>query len=110
LRAQWVGFKGRDLLRKLPGVTPTTVQHCCGHDGTWAMTVEGFEPSARVGKNAFEEMKEPDAEIWATDCPLAAIQFDQHAGRRPLHPMSILAKAYRGESFGRRLPEAEAEV
>jgi glycerol-3-phosphate dehydrogenase subunit C len=107
LRAQWVGFKGRDLLRKLPGVTPTTVQHCCGHDGTWAMTVEGFEPSQRVGKNAFDEMKEPAAEIWATDCPLAAIQFQQHAGRKPMHPMSILAKAYRGESFGRRLPEGD---
>jgi Fe-S oxidoreductase len=99
LRTQGVGFKGRDLLRKLPGVTPTTVMECCGHDGTYAMTTEGFVPSQRVGKRAFDDMKEADAEIWATDCPLAAIQFDQHAGRRPMHPMSILAKAYRGESF-----------
>ena len=41
----------------------------------------------------------PDAEVWATDCPLAAIQFEQHAGRKPMHPMSILARAYRGEPF-----------
>jgi hypothetical protein len=44
-------------------------------------------------------MKDADAEIWATDCPLAAIQFQQHAGVKPLHPMSILARAYRKDGF-----------
>ena len=83
---------------------------CCGHDGTYAMRVEGFEPSQRVGKKAFEGMKEADTEIWATDCPLAALQFEQHAGVRPLHPMSLLAKAYRGESFTKAaLPPASKD-
>jgi Fe-S oxidoreductase len=100
LRTQGVGFKGRDLLRKIPGVAPVTVMECCGHDGTHAMTVEGFEYSIRVGQKAFDEMNEADAEIWATDCPLAAIQFQQHAGVKPLHPMSILARAYREDGFG----------
>ncbi|MCH9682282.1 MAG: 4Fe-4S dicluster domain-containing protein [Deltaproteobacteria bacterium] len=99
LRTQGVGFKGRDLLRKLPGVKPQLVMECCGHDGTHAMMVHGFEPSQRVGKAAFEGMKDADAQWWATDCPLAAIQFEQHAGRKPLHPMSLLAKAYRGDAF-----------
>jgi len=100
LRAQGIGFKGRDLLRKIPGVTVTaTVMECCGHDGTYAMTVEGFEPSARLGAKAFDGMRAGDAAVWATDCPLAAIQFEQHAGKRPLHPLSILARAYRGDSF-----------
>jgi Fe-S oxidoreductase len=98
LRAQGIGFKGRDLLKKIPGVTvAASVLECCGHDGTFAMTVEGFEPSARLGKKAFDGMKAADAGVWATDCPLAALQFRQHAGRRPLHPMSILARAYRGD-------------
>ena len=101
LRAQGIGFKGRDLLRKIPGVTVSaTVMECCGHDGTFAMTVEGFEPSARIGKKAFDGMRAAEAETWATDCPLAAIQFEQHAGRKPLHPVTILARAYRGEGFG----------
>ena len=101
LRAQAIGFKGRDLLRKIPGVTVTgTVMECCGHDGTYAMTVEGFEPSARIGAKAFQGMKAADAETWATDCPLAAIQFEQHAGRKPLHPVALLARAYRGDGFG----------
>lgn len=99
LRAQAVGFKGRDLLRKIPGVAPATVMECCGHDGTHAMTTEGFEPSARIGKKAFDGMKESASEIWSTDCPLAAIQFQQHAGVKPMHPMSILARAYREDGF-----------
>jgi Fe-S oxidoreductase len=98
LRAQGIGFKGRDLLRKLPDVEiVSSVLECCGHDGTYAMTVEGFEPAARIGKKAFDGMQQADARLWATDCPLAAIQFEQHAGTRPLHPMTILARAYRGE-------------
>ncbi|MBX7081256.1 MAG: hypothetical protein K1X88_18795 [Nannocystaceae bacterium] len=99
LRAQGVGFRGRDLLRRLPGVQPVTVMECCGHDGTHAMKVEGFEASRRIGRKAFEGMDEAATEVWATDCPLAAIQFQQHAGRKPMHPMSILARALRGDPF-----------
>lgn len=110
LRAQGIGFKGRDLLRKIPGVTPRLTMECCGHDGTYAMKVEGFEASQRVGRKAFEGMKAADAEVWATDCPLAAIQFAQHAGVRPLHPMSILARAYREDGFpGKVAPRDEEE-
>jgi Fe-S oxidoreductase len=108
LRAQAVGFKGRDLLRKIPGVVPSTVLECCGHDGTYAMTTEGFEPSARIGKKAFNEMRSADAEIWATDCPLAALQFQQHAGVQPMHPMTILARAYREDGFRQKIdPETD---
>jgi glycerol-3-phosphate dehydrogenase subunit C len=61
--------------------------------------VEGFEPSQRVGKRAFDGMAAPGAKIWATDCPLAAVQFQQHAGVKPMHPMSVLARAYREDGF-----------
>ena len=109
LRTQGVGFKGRDLLRNIPGVAPTMVMECCGHDGTHAMTVDGFEYSIRVGQKAFDEMKEADAQIWSTDCPLAAIQFQQHAGVKPMHPMSILARAYREDGFDppKALPDSK---
>jgi Fe-S oxidoreductase len=101
LRAQGIGFKGRDLIRRIPGVTvAATVMECCGHDGTYAMTVEGFEPSKRIGQKAFQGMRAAGAEVWATDCPLAALQFQQHAGKKPLHPISLLARAYREDGFG----------
>jgi len=59
LRAQSVGFKGRDLLKKIPGVTVTTVMECCGHDGTYAMKSETFEASGRIGSKAFEACGRP---------------------------------------------------
>ncbi len=108
LRAQAVGFKGRDLLRKIPGVQPKLTMECCGHDGTYAMKIEGFANSVKVGQKAFDGMKDTGAEVWATDCPLAALQFQQHAGRKPLHPMSILARAYRADGFATRVEKAAA--
>lgn len=104
LRAQGVGFRARDLFRKIPGVTPVATLECSGHDGTWAMKTEGFAPSVEAGKKAFDSMREADAPVWATDCPLAAIQFEQHAGKKPLHPMTLLARAYREDGFETRLP------
>jgi Fe-S oxidoreductase len=80
---------------------------CCGHNGTYAMTVEGFEPSARIGRKAFEGMREANAGTWASDCPLAAIQFQQHAGLKPMHPMTILARAYREDGFPSRIRAEE---
>jgi Fe-S oxidoreductase len=103
LRAQAVGFKGRDLLKKIPGVKPAMVAECCGHDGTYAMKVEGFEPSKRIGGKAFAGMLDSHAPVWSTDCPLAAIQFEQHAGVRPMHPMTILSRAYREDGFPKRV-------
>lgn len=99
LRAQAVGFRSRDLFKKLLGATVVPVIECCGHDGTYAMTVEGFEPAQKAGQNAFRDMHAAQASTWSTDCPLAAIQFHQFAGVKPAHPMSILARAYRGDPF-----------
>jgi Fe-S oxidoreductase len=106
LRAQAVGFKSRDLFKKLLGAQVVPVIECCGHDGTYAMTVEGFEPAQKAGQNAFRDMQAAGASTWATDCPLAAIQFHQFAGVKPAHPMSILARAYRGEPFPKRVEAA----
>ncbi len=100
LRAQRIGFKGRDLIRKFPGAKPDLTMECCGHDGTFAMRVEGYEASIRIGKKAFEGMKSADAVLWSTDCPLAAVQLEQHGGKQALHPMTVLAKAYRTPADG----------
>ena len=113
LRAQAVGFKGRDLLRKIPGVKPSTTMECCGHDGTHAMKVEGFESSVHIGRKAFDDMaagSDGSAQVWATDCPLAALQFAQHADRRPLHPMTILARAYDPDGFSTPVPPSGSEA
>ena len=87
LRMQNIGFRGRDLMRRIPGVKPRLVAECCGHDGTWAM------------KKEFDGMAEVESGLWTSDCPLAALQFEQACGRRALHPVEVLARAYRPDGF-----------
>jgi glycerol-3-phosphate dehydrogenase subunit C len=98
-RAQAIGFPARDLMRQGGVAEIVSVGECCGHDGTYAMKVETFEAARRIGRKAFDGMRDADAATWVTDCPLAAIQIEQHAGTKPLHPMSLLARAYRGDAF-----------
>lgn len=76
------------------------VQGGSGHDGTYAMIVEGFG----IGCKTFDGLRDAEATGWATECPLAALQFRQHASRVALHPMSILAGAYRDDGFPERIP------
>jgi Fe-S oxidoreductase len=104
LRAQNVGFRGRDLMRRIPGITTTLVAECCGHDGTWAMKTEHHEASLDNGRRAFEGMREAEADVWATECPLAALQFEQACGRPALHPIEVLDLAYRTDGFPTAIP------
>jgi Fe-S oxidoreductase len=100
LRAQNIGYKTRDVLSLLPETTVKVVEECSGHDGTWAMKKENFEQSMKYGSRAFGEMAAGNPKVTCSDCPLAAIQIEQGNGRRPLNPMQILAKSYRGEPMG----------
>jgi Fe-S oxidoreductase len=98
LRAQRIGFPARSLMKKVPDVKVKTNMECSGHDGTYAMKKDTFESSMKVGKKAFDGMgKEP--KVMVSDCPLAAVQFEQAKGERAMHPMSFLAKAYREDGF-----------
>lgn len=98
IRAQNIGFRSRDLMRSIGEETEVeVVAECCGHDGTWAMKKEYFDLSLKYGKKAFDGVK--DQGLMTTDCPLAALHFEQATGTRPMHPMEVLAQAYRGEAF-----------
>jgi Fe-S oxidoreductase len=100
LRVQNIGYKTRDVLSLLPDTRVKVVEECSGHDGTWAIKKENFEQSLKYGSRAFREMADGNPTVTCSDCPLAAIQIEQGNGRRPLNPMQILAKSYRGETIG----------
>jgi glycerol-3-phosphate dehydrogenase subunit C len=110
LRKQNVGFRGRDLIRRIPGAKPKLVAECCGHDGTWAMKKENFAAAMGNGEKAFAGMREAEAEVWSTDCPLAALQFEQACGKKPLHPVEVLARAYRPDGFRQRIVSTEEDA
>ena len=107
LRAQNIGYRSRDLMRLIPGASIKMVEQCCGHDGTWAMRKEFFPLSLLTGKKAFDQMQAAEAAVMATDCPLAAIHFQQAIGKRPIHPLQVLERAYRPDGFPQAVPTAE---
>jgi Fe-S oxidoreductase len=107
LKAQNIGYRSRDLMRLIPGSSITLVDQCCGHDGTWSMKKEFFPLSKLAGRRAFDEMAAAGAGVLASDCPLAAVQFDQVLGRRPIHPIQVLLRAYREGGFPSPEPAAE---
>jgi Fe-S oxidoreductase len=99
LRAQNIGYRSRDMMQSIGGDTEVElVAECCGHDGTWAMKREFFEMSLQAGRKAFDGMQAGEG-LLTTDCPLAAIQFEQATGKRPLHPLQVLERAYRADGF-----------
>ncbi|HVA36533.1 MAG TPA: anaerobic glycerol-3-phosphate dehydrogenase subunit C [Candidatus Dormibacteraeota bacterium] len=108
LKSQQIGFRSRDVMRLVPGTEIATVDACTAHDGTWAMKKEYFELSMKWGEKAFNGLRDAEADIMATDCPLSAIQIEQATGVRPLHPIEILARAYADDGFAAKVPSSNA--
>ncbi|MBX7164895.1 MAG: anaerobic glycerol-3-phosphate dehydrogenase subunit C [Pirellulales bacterium] len=109
LKRQAIGYPAMQLMRRIPGVKVKPVDQCSGHDGTWAMKTEYFTLAMQNGRKAFDEMREVEAEVWASDCPLAAVQFEQATGRKPWHPVQVLARAYRADGFAGRIADRPTE-
>jgi Fe-S oxidoreductase len=99
LRAQNIGYKTRDVLSLLPDTRVEVVEACSGHDGTWAMKKENFAASLKWGGKAFRDITSAEPDVSCSDCPMAAIQIQQGTGRKPLNPIEILARSYRGEQI-----------
>ncbi len=93
LQAQNIGLRSRDLLR-LTGAKVTTVQKCSGIDGTWGLRSENYELARKVAGPLRDALQSADAAVVAGDCHLANGAIQQETGRRPLHPLQVLARAY----------------
>jgi glycerol-3-phosphate dehydrogenase subunit C len=109
LKAQSIGFRSRDVMKLIPGASVKLVDACSCHDGSWAMRTANFPLSLQWGKKAFEALKEAGAATYATDCSLAAMQFHQATGLHPMHPIEVIARAYRADGFPTPVPAAPRE-
>jgi Fe-S oxidoreductase len=93
LRAQNIGLRSRDLL-KLTGAKVTVVAECSGIDGTWGLRAENFDASRKVAKKMAAAIERADNEVVAGDCHLANGGIVQETSRQPVHPVSLMARAY----------------
>jgi glycerol-3-phosphate dehydrogenase subunit C len=93
LRAQNIGLRSRDLM-KLTGAKIAVVAECSGIDGTWGYRQENYEASRKVARKMAKAIEKHDGEAVAGDCHLANGGIVQETGRTPVHPVSLLARAY----------------
>jgi glycerol-3-phosphate dehydrogenase subunit C len=92
-RAQQIGPKSRDLMA-LTGAKVQMVERCSAIDGTWGLRAENVEMAKRVAKPLMEAVTRSEADLIAGDCHLANTAIDEATGKRPMHPLQVLARAY----------------
>jgi len=96
LRVQNIGLKTRDILQLIPNTTVDAIERCSGHNGTYAVKTETHIQSMKIGKPVVDKVKKTDPDYYGSDCPMAGhqIQNGLQGDKKPMHPMSLLRKAY----------------
>jgi Fe-S oxidoreductase len=92
-RAQQIGPRSAQLMQ-LTGAKVTTVERCTAIDGTWGLRAENVELARKVAKPLMDRVRDSDAQLVAGDCQLANVAIAEGSGRRPIHPLQVLARAY----------------
>ena len=96
LKAQRMGFKGRDVLRLVPDTKINLVNQCSGMDGGWGMKSEFFDESIKVAERCVNDLNQKEHDTVCSDCSLASHQLKQASNGElnPSHPIIELYKAY----------------
>ncbi len=94
MRAQGQGYKGRDLLRLVPGTTVKMAEGCTGIDGTWGYRAENYEMAKEVIAPTAARLRDAEADVLVGDCHLSNWALAEEDLPRPVHPMQALARAY----------------
>lgn len=93
LRAQNIGYKSRDLLQ-LTGAKVDVVSRCAGIDGMWGLRAANYELARKVAQPLKRDIEKAGGHLVMGDCHLANTAITEETGRRPVHPIQALARAY----------------
>ena len=100
-RAQNMGIKARDMLKLIPNIKIDVVERCAGHGGTFGVMKSTHDHAIKVGRPTARQIKNKKNKYMASDCPLAGKHLKQLSEDtniqhgEALHPIEILAKAYK---------------
>lgn len=82
------------LLRMIPGVDFVMLDSlCCGIAGTYGFKKENYPYSQKIGEPLFNQIKELNVDLVATDCETCKWQIEMSAGVIVENPICILADA-----------------
>ena len=100
-RAQNMGNKARDMLKLIPNIKIDVVERCAGHGGTFGVMKTTHNLALKVGRPTAWQIKNKNNKYMASDCPLAGKHLKQLekdtkiSNDEALHPIELMAKAYR---------------
>jgi glycerol-3-phosphate dehydrogenase subunit C len=93
LRAQNIGLKSRDLM-KLTGAKIKLVQQCSGIDGMWGLRAENAHLSIPIAKKLGQMINDAQGDVVTGDCHLANTAINEQTGKKAVHPLQVVARAY----------------
>lgn len=102
-RAQNLGPKAAEMLRRIPDADISIIERCSGHGGSWGIMKDNFDTALKVGRPVARRALEESKAYVASECPLAAkhvvqgmkiLDSDQVKVERSSHPVEIFARAY----------------
>jgi glycerol-3-phosphate dehydrogenase subunit C len=94
LKVQRIGYRSRDLLKKLPGAEVKMVDKCSCMDGTWGMKTEWYDLSKQGAAPLLEGLVEGKPDRLASDCLIAKLQIEEGTGQAVVHPIELMWQAY----------------
>jgi glycerol-3-phosphate dehydrogenase subunit C len=107
LRALGVVKEPVELLRLIPGIEVKEFSDgCCGLVGTFGMKRKNFDLSMAIGERLFKEIDDSAVDQISTSCGACKLQIMQGTRRESVHPISLLALAYkRGTQDHSKIPQ-----
>lgn len=96
LRALGLDQEPLALLRLIPGLKVSALGgYCCGMGGPFGMGRDHFDLSMAIGEPLFDAIKEMNPMEVVTSCSACRLQIFQGTGKRTIHPIALLALAYK---------------
>ena len=96
LKVQKIGFRSRDMMKKLPGTKVELLDKCSCMDGTWGMKTEYYELSKEWAAPLLDGLVANEPDQLSSDCLIAKLQIEENNGRPVLHPIEVVWQAYGG--------------
>ena len=99
-RAQNMGNKALEMLKKLPETKVDVVEKCAGHGGTFGVMKKTRKSAVKYGKNTARQIKNKKNKLMVSDCPLACkhlnefLNDDKESNYISMHPIEVIAQSY----------------
>lgn len=96
LKVQGMGRPTLDVMKMIPGVEVDDLKAgCCGLSGVYGYKQETAPIGRIIGTELREKLTNTEAEIGICECNICRLQMANGTGKKAIHPLHLLAEAYR---------------